>query len=27
VEAMELLLSKMRETPNNIAFLMAMDVK
>ena len=27
VEAMELLLSKMRETPNNIAFLMALDLK
>jgi transcription termination factor Rho len=27
VEAMELLLSKLRETPNNVAFLMAMDVK
>ena len=27
VEAMELLLSKLRQTPNNIAFLMAMDVK
>jgi len=27
VEAMELLLSKLRETPNNIAFLMALDMK
>ena len=27
VEAMELLLSKMRKTPNNIAFLMALDLK
>jgi transcription termination factor Rho len=27
VEAMELLLSKMRETPNNVAFLMALDLK
>jgi len=27
VEAMELLLSKMRQTPNNIAFLMALDLK
>ena len=27
VEAMELLLSKLRETPNNIAFLMALDLK
>jgi len=27
VEAMELLLSKMRKTPNNIAFLMALDSK
>ena len=27
VEAMELLLSKMRATPNNIAFLMALDLK
>ena len=25
--AMELLLSKLRETPNNIAFLMALDMK
>jgi transcription termination factor Rho len=27
VEAMELLLSKLRETPNNIAFLMALEMK
>jgi len=27
VEAMELLLSKMRQSPNNIAFLMALDLK
>lgn len=27
VEAMELLLSKLRETPNNIAFLMGLDLK
>ena len=27
VEAMELLLSKLRKTPNNIAFLMALDLK
>ena len=27
VEAMELLLSKLRETPNNIAFLMSLDLK
>jgi transcription termination factor Rho len=27
VEAMELLLSKMRKTPDNIAFLMALDLK
>ena len=27
VEAMELLLSKMRQTPNNIAFLMTLDLK
>ena len=27
VEAMELLLSKLRETPNNIAFLMTLDLK
>jgi len=27
VEAMELLLSKMRKTPNNVAFLMALDLK
>ncbi len=27
VEAMELLLSKMRKSPNNIAFLMALDLK
>ena len=27
VEAMELLLSKLRETPNNITFLMALDMK
>ena len=27
VEAMELLLSKLRETPNNIAFLLALDMK
>ena len=27
VEAMELLLSKMRETPNNVAFLIALDLK
>jgi transcription termination factor Rho len=27
VEAMELLLSKLRQTPNNIAFLMTLDLK
>jgi len=27
VEAMELLLSKLRQTPNNIGFLMTLDLK